>query len=678
MRSKKLDFGILNPPQKEAVLHEGSPLLVLAGAGSGKTRVITYRIARLMLDGISPDRILGVTFTNKAAKEMRERTVALSGRAASKVHLSTFHSLGLSIVKEDYAAVGLRKGFAIYDTSDQMSLMRELMRRVTVADRRLDVYKVLEKVLEAKRQRLTEVPIDWGDDYEFAAHELYERYCEQMKAFNAVDFDDLILLATDILAQPSLALKWSNRFDYLLVDEYQDTSPDQLDLLRVLGGDGTNLCVVGDDDQAIYAWRGAAVDNILKFTEQFPDAKEVVLDQNYRSTEYILEAANAVITNNAARKEKRLWSASGKGAQVEIVACAHGDDEAEFVVSTIQRLVYDGRKLDDFAILYRSNTQVKVFEETLALERIPYRVLGGQSLFDRKEVRDCVAFLALLSNSLDEVSLRRIVNVPPRGIGPSTITRLTAYAEANGFALWSAMRRAELCHALTPQARRAVQTFVDMMESYRERLENAGPGQLSRGVGEFFDALELRDHILSGNDAPKIAQKRLENLDHVIRTIERFEENTDAKERLLDEFLRSTALVREQESEEKSEKGQVTLMTLHSAKGLEFPVVFLVGMEEDLLPHRRTIEMGEDLGEERRLCYVGITRAREFLWLTYAANRIRYGKLEPRSPSRFLDEIPDGEGVRRSTRDADENDEEAAEQAADDFFRKMREQLGVE
>ncbi|MEM6731516.1 MAG: UvrD-helicase domain-containing protein, partial [Myxococcota bacterium] len=372
----RLDFTTLNPPQREAVDHSGTPLLVLAGAGSGKTRVITYRIARLLFDRIKAERILGVTFTNKAAREMRERMSGLVGRRGRDVHLSTFHSLGLTIVKEDYATVGLRRGFAIYDTSDQMSLLRELMRRVRVADRRLDTYKVLEKILATKRKRLDEVQIDWGDDYEFAAYELYPRYREQMKAYNAVDFDDLILLASDILSEPGKALKWSNRYDHILVDEYQDTSPDQLDLLRVLAGEGQNLCVVGDDDQSIYAWRGAAVDNILSFANHFRGAREVVLDQNYRSTSNILRAANAVIANNAARKEKSLWSASGDGEPVEVVGCGGAEDEAEFVAHTIHRMVYEGHKFDEFAVLYRSNTQNKVLEETMLLEKIPYRIVG--------------------------------------------------------------------------------------------------------------------------------------------------------------------------------------------------------------------------------------------------------------------------------------------------------------
>ncbi|MEM6531629.1 MAG: UvrD-helicase domain-containing protein [Myxococcota bacterium] len=671
-----LDFSTLNPPQREAVEHEGAPLLVLAGAGSGKTRVITYRIARLLLEGVPGERILGVTFTNKAAREMRERMAGLVGRRGRTVHLSTFHSLGLTIVKEDFEAVGLRKGFAIYDTSDQMSLLRELMRRVKVADRRLDVYKVLETILATKRARRSEVEIDWGDDYELAAYELYPRYLEQMRAYNAVDFDDLILHAADILSEPSLALKWGNRYEHLLVDEYQDTSPDQLDLLRVLAGDGRNLCVVGDDDQSIYAWRGAAVGNILSFSRHFDGAREVVLDQNYRSTGNILRAANAVISNNVQRKEKRLWSASGDGDPIDVVACASADDEAEFVAHTIQRLVYEGRKYEDFAVLYRSNTQNRILEETMALEKIPYRIIGGQSLFDKKEVRDAIAFLSVVQNPYDEVSLRRIINVPPRGIGPTTVQRLTAYAEANRMSMWSAIGRVEAVPELDGRARSAVSSFSELMERHAPALRNAPAGHLGDAVERFLEELELRDHVLSGDDAPKVAAKRLENLDQVLHAVRRYDEGGGGG---LDDFLRTTALARDkEESEEDAARGKVTLMTLHSAKGLEFPYVFLVGMEEDILPHKRTIEEGEDLSEERRLCYVGITRARRKLWLTHTVTRVRYGKPEPRTPSRFLDEIPAGEWLNRMSRAEHDDDETGAEDAAGEFFRRMREELGFD
>ena len=676
LKHAHLDFHTLNPQQRAAVEHDGAPLLVLAGAGSGKTRVITYRIARLLLDGIPGERILGVTFTNKAAKEMRERMSELAGSRARDVQLSTFQRLGLSILKEDYEVVGLRRGFAIYDTSDQTSLLREMMRRLSVADRRLDASKVLDRVLAAKRQRLEEVPIDRGDDYEFAAHELYPRYREQMRAYNAVDFDDLILGAVDVLREPSRALKWSNRFQHILVDEYQDTSPDQLELLRDLAGDGHNLSVVGDDDQSIYARRGAVADNILAFTRQFAAAKEIVLDQNYRSTNNILRAANAVIANNAVRKMKNLWSASGDGDAIEVVACPGADEEAEFVAGTIQRLVYQGQSYQDFAILYRSNNQGRLLEETLALERIPYRVVGGQSLFDRKDVRDALAYLSFINNPTDEVSLRRVINLPPRGIGPKTLQRITEYAESSRVSLWSALRRVDRIDGLETRAHASVGNFVALIEGHADGLRARTTSGLAERVQHLFDALGLREHILESDDTAKVLGRRLENFDQVLHALRRFEQQAGSSGGL-ESFLRNTALARDSETEEESDVSKVTLITLHSAKGLEFPCVFLVGMEEDLLPHRRAVEEASDLGEERRLCYVGITRAQQRLWLTYASRRVRYGKGEPRNPSRFLDELPEGEGVIRTAANAD-GDGEEAEAAADAFFERMRSQLGID
>ena len=371
-----LDLDGLNAKQYEAVMHSEGPLLVLAGAGSGKTRVITFRIARLLQEGVSPEEILGVTFTNKAAKEMRERLTHLVGKVARQVTLSTFHSLGLSILKEEAKAVGLRKGFCIYDTSDQLGVVRELMKFHKVADRRLDPGKILDIILKTKRLRLKAVEFDWADEYEFAASELYPKYMEQMRAFNAVDFDDLMIRSMDALRVPEVAERWSRRYRYIMVDEYQDTSTDQLDLLKVLAGHN-NICVVGDDDQSIYGWRGAASENILKFEREFPGALEVILDQNYRSTNSILNVANDVITNNSKRKSKELWSESGDGAAVDIVTCSGSDDEAEFVCEKIRELRSTGAKLSDVAILYRSNLQSRIFEEFLGSERLPYEVVGG-------------------------------------------------------------------------------------------------------------------------------------------------------------------------------------------------------------------------------------------------------------------------------------------------------------
>lgn len=672
----RFDLTLLNPPQRQAVLHDEGPLLVLAGAGSGKTRVIIYRIARLLRDGVPPDRILGVTFTNKSAREMRERLAALAGRRGREVTLSTFHSLGLTIIKAEHKAAGLPKNFCIYDTSDQLSLVRELLRRVKVAERRLDVARILQIILDTKKKRRKEVALDWGDDYELAAYDLYPRYVEQMSAFNAVDFDDLLLRAQDVLQDPDARERWRERFEYLLVDEYQDTSPDQLELLRVLAGDRLNVCAVGDDDQSIYAWRGAAVGNILAFGKHFKGTCEVVLDQNYRSTGNILAAANSVIRNNSERKVKRLWSQSGDGDPVEVVACCDAEDEACFVAEQVGRLAYEGVPYEDVAVLYRSNHQSRLFEENLALERIPFRVVGGQAFFERKEVRDALAYLGLAVNPNDEVSLRRVINVPPRGVGPTSVARLAAFAEACGCSLWVAAGNAAQAPGMPKGALAGLQSLVATMSQASRDLEAAQPGHAAQRVQQLWDKLGLRDAILEADDAPSISARRLENLDEVVHGLARFEAGLPPHAEPLTEFLRSAALASQPEEDEDG-KGKVSLMTLHSAKGLEFQYVFMVGIEDELLPHRRTLELGGELGEERRLCYVGMTRARKGLWMLHAAKRQRYGKLESRTPSRFLDELPADTGVKRWSREAPPDDD-ACEQKAEEFFARMRAQLGID
>ncbi len=677
-RHDRFDLGSLNAPQLEAVLHDDGPMLVLAGAGSGKTRVIIYRITRLVRDGVPPGQILGVTFTNKAAREMRERLTELAGPRGAEVHLSTFHALGLRIIREEREAAGLRAGFCIYDTGDQLSLVRDMMRQTRVADRRLDPGRVLEMILSAKRGRLAGVEVDHeGDEYDVAAAELYPRYVAQMRAFNAIDFDDLILRAQDVLAQPLVRERWQARFSYMLVDEYQDTSPDQLTLLRALAGAKRNICVVGDDDQSIYGWRGAAAGNILSFGKAFPGTREIILDQNYRSTQYILQAANAVIQNNAVRKAKRLWSAGGDGEAVEVVACGTGDDEAAFVVDRIQQLLYEGARADEIAILYRANVQSRAFEELLALERVPFRVVGGQAFFERKEVRDAIAYLAVAQNPLDEVALRRIVNSPPRGIGLTSLERLVQHGENTRKGLWAALVQAGSVDGLSVSAVAGAAQLVGVLAPRARRLRAAAAGELSRQCQELFDQLGLRDAILTADDAPGISAKRLENLDEVVRSIEMFERQSPAA-LLLAEYLRSSALTQLPGEDGEDRQARVTLMTLHAAKGLEFRYVFLVGIEEDALPHRKTLEEGGDLAEERRLCYVGMTRARERLWITWARRRLRYGRLQERAASRFIAELPVGAGVTTHEHDTSGVSEEEQDQMAQDFFSRMRDRLGID
>lgn len=696
---KNLDLFALNPPQRAAVLHDGGPMLVLAGAGSGKTRVIIYRIARLLLEQVPASRILAVTFTNKAANEMRDRLRHLVGPDSRGVTLSTFHALGLSILKEEHVAAGLAKNFAIYDTADQLSLTRELMRQVQVADRRLDAPRVLDIMLKTKRDGLAEVQLDWGDDYELAAYDLYPRYIAQMQAFGAIDFDDLILKANSVLRQPEVARRWQDRYQYLLVDEFQDTSPDQIELLKALCGSERNITAVGDDDQAIYGWRGAAVDNILSFEKHFPEVKEVVLDQNYRSTCHILNAANAIIAKNTARRPKTLWSALGTGVPVRIMACATDEDESTWVTQSIEALRYEGVPLDDIAVLYRANAQSRPIEEELLAARIPVRVLGGQALFDRKEARDGMAFMQLLHNPNDEVALRRVINVPPRGIGPQSLERLAQFAQAQNIALGQALCRIDEVPHLPAQAKAGGKAFAQVLGATRSGLSGAQPGALSARVEALFETLQLKDAILSGNDAPSVCTKRLENLTAAVGALERFERKHRAPSgsgassadgaplsggALLSSFLRAAALRHEQPEDEP--QGQVTLMTLHAAKGLEFPYVFMVGVEEEYLPHRRAIEdtgpqASQALAEERRLCYVGMTRARRQLWLSHAKTRLRHGRHVERTPSRFLSDLPDTEGIEhKAFGEASDSTEDAerSELLAQAFFAKMRAQLGID
>jgi DNA helicase II / ATP-dependent DNA helicase PcrA len=667
-----MDLHGLNDRQKQAVTHLGGPLLVLAGAGSGKTRVITHRIAFLIAHGVPPHKILGVTFTNKAAKEMRDRVQSLVGRHAGRVQLSTFHALGLSILREEYAAVGLRAGFCIYDTGDQLSLVRELMRHIKVADRRLDAERVLDLILKAKRQNKKEIEIDWGDEYEFAAHELYPRYVDQMRAFNAVDFDDLLQKALLALSQPEVGARWKQRFDHILVDEYQDTSPEQLELLQILVGTENSLCAVGDDDQSIYSWRGAKAQSILAFEQHFSGSSEIVLDQNYRSTTAILSCANAVIGNNKQRKAKSLWSALGNGEPVDLVSCLDGEDEASFVVSKIKELIQNGAKPQDVAILYRSNIQSRTFEELLTDERIPFEVIGGQAFFERKEVRDALAFLSAAYNHYDEVSLRRVVNVPPRGLGPASIERLSGYCDEHQCDFFTALSRADSIEGLPRNAVAGAREFIEWVKRFGTTFKQTPSKDLANVARSYFDALKLRDAIFGSDDAESIRERRLDNLEAILQALSRFAQKNEGDSDILGAFLRNAMLVRTPEEEQ--ERTCVTLMTLHGAKGLEFLYVFMVGLEEDLLPHKKSVEMAQDLNEERRLCYVGMTRAQKRLWLTHAKRRQRYGKWAEITPSRFLHEIPEHEMVKRIDRDS----KEASSVMGAQFFKMMREQLGID
>jgi len=655
----------LNAPQREAVTTVHGPVLVLAGAGSGKTRVITYRVAHLLERSVQPEEILAVSFTNKSAEEMRERVEKLVGpRVARRITLSTFHSLGMNLLKSESKALGMPSGFTIYDTSDQLGVIRELLRRVSIDDRKFDNKAILFRISRAKNAFLspTEYEAQVGDDeYDLIAADIYPKYEAALRSYHAYDFDDLITECVRLLDRDEKVRgRWENRFRYVMVDEYQDTNRAQYNLMCHLVRAHQNICVVGDDDQSIYGWRGAEAGHILEFDKHFPGAKVVKLEENYRSTPAVLDAANAVIANNTKRHDKRLWTAKHGGEKLKVVIADDAEGEARFVAEEIEVLCATrGYKPADCAVLYRSNVQSKALEEAMRAQRLNYRVVGGQSFFDRKEVKDAIAYLKLALSPRDEISLRRVINYPARGIGAQTVERLAQHAQQHKVTLFDACvqaRETSLFDAAPPPAdgvpvedlasksRGAVTAFCDLIDKGRALLGSRTG--LKAAAKEFLEAAGLPDELRGAAGSPMQAQRRLEHIDGFLESLDRFEQREG---RDLSAFLGRLMLQTQDDDEEANRDDMVTLVTLHGAKGLEFPVVFLVGLEEELLPHKRTLypqgpdvlDATVDLGEERRLMYVGITRARELLYLTRARNRSMRAAAKPRSPSRFLAEIPE-------------------------------------
>ncbi len=633
-----MDLGKLNPPQREAVVHGDGPILVLAGAGSGKTRVITHRIAHLLGRGVPAEAIAAMTFTNKAAEEMRERVRALVRRDVRGLTVGTFHAFGLGLLKQERKALGFPRGFSIYDASDQLGVVREILRRLDRgSDRRFDVKAILTRISLAKNA-FTEPTIHDGDDYDEIAAAVYPRYQEALRAQAALDFDDLICEPVRLLdTDPEVAARWRSRFHFVMVDEYQDTNRAQLLLVKHLVAEHGNLCVVGDDDQSIYSWRGADPTNILGFAEMFPGAKVVKLEQNYRSTRTILAAANAVIANNAVRHGKVLWSNLGEGEPIVHAVAVDVDQEARWVAGELRKVHEQGRPWNDLAVLYRSNIQAKLLEEELRQAGVPYVMYGGQQFFERKEVKDVIAYLRLALNPKDELALRRIVNYPARGIGTTTLGRLVERAQAEHVPLW------EVCKAAAPEVK-AVAPFVEVIERLRARLD----GGVVAAVRGLLDDIALYDDLRDAAASLSAAQRRIDNVEGLINTLTRNQEKRPGLDALGD-LLRHLSLQSDGDDEDTGDK--VVLTTLHGAKGLEFPIVFIVGLEEELLPHARTLnpqvtdvidaDHATDVSEERRLCYVGITRAQERLYLTRACQRVSRGRSAVRTPSRFLLEIPD-------------------------------------
>jgi DNA helicase-2/ATP-dependent DNA helicase PcrA len=671
-----VDLTKLNPPQREAASHGGGPLLVLAGAGSGKTRVITFRIANLLALGIPPGAICAVTFTNKAAEEMRERVAGLvNDRAtARKLTIGTFHALGLQILRSERKALGLPRGFVIYDQSDQLGAVREAMRAQRDGDRRYDVKALLTRISLAKNGFVgpeAYVP-NPADDYDVQTAQVYPRYQEMMRACAAYDFDDLIVEPVRLFERDAeVARRWAERFRFVMVDEFQDTNPAQLRLVRHLVADHQNLVVVGDDDQSIYSWRGADPTNILRFAELFPGAKIVKLEQNYRSTRTILAAANGVIANNKQRHGKQLWSQHGGGDPITHAVAATAEDEARWIAHEIAGLHKEGSSWHDIAVMYRSNLQAKVVEDELRQVSVPYVMYGGQQFFERKEVKDVIAYLRVALNSRDELALRRVINYPARGIGTTTVERLVAAAQAGHGSLWDALRSAITGTGMLPgmdtllprddadpaprdvevgdlrgAARNGIIELVHVISELGAALE--GGADVVSATRTLIEDIRLYDDLRAAAGSLAAAQRRIDNVEGLLGSLQRFSDKGRGREALA-EYLRMLSLETTDEREESGDR--VVLTTLHGAKGLEFPICFMIGLEEELLPHIRTLQPqitdvldadhATDISEERRLCYVGITRAQRKLYLTRACTRVQRGRSMQRTPSRFLLEVPD-------------------------------------
>lgn len=629
----------LNKEQKEAVLHNEGPLLILAGAGSGKTRVLTHRIAYLIKEqGIYPSNILAITFTNKAAREMRERIDSLIGDLSNDMWVGTFHSICIRILRRDIEKIGYDSSFVIYDTTDQQVVIKECLKELNLSDKNFPPKSVLETIGKQKDELVDADHFEklYASDFRLGKiAKVYKLYEKKLKSNNALDFDDIIMNTIKLFKQyPEVLEYYQRRFRYILVDEYQDTNTAQYMLVRLLSEAHKNLCVVGDDDQSIYGWRGANIRNILDFEKDFKNCKTIKLEQNYRSTQNILDAANFVISNNTGRKCKRLWTENKGGSKIVVCENDNEHEEALYTAREIERLINDeNRKYKDFAILYRINAQSRVLEEMLMREGIPYKIVGGQKFYDRKEIKDIIAYLRLIQNPADNVSLKRIINVPKRGIGDTTVEHAENIAIENGLSIFTIISDAKE-HSALSRAAQKLDAFTKMILRFRTMKETMSITELLDMV--ISDTGILKEYELENSVE---AQSRIENIKELKSVALEFEKQNE--ENSLEEFLANISLVSDLDNLEE-EQDYVVLMTMHSAKGLEFPVVFIPGLEEGVFPSYRSITEGpEQLEEERRLCYVGITRAREKLYLSNARFRTLFGNSTYNKPSRFISEIPE-------------------------------------
>jgi DNA helicase-2/ATP-dependent DNA helicase PcrA len=648
----------LNEPQLKAVTSIEGPVLIIAGAGSGKTRVITYRIAHMLEKGIPQHAILALTFTNKAAKEMETRVKELTKRKLQSLTVSTFHAFGLSILRDQAEILGSRKNFSIYDETDRMTLIKESLRECHMASKKVDLYALGQQFSNIKTGLAA-----WNDDA-VTMKPVYDEYQHGLKVYNAVDFDDLLVLPLELFeSQPEILAKYRQRYRYIMVDEFQDTSLIQYKLMRMLAVTETpnnppNICVVGDDDQSIYSWRGANYRNLLLFEQDFPSVTEIKLEQNYRSTTTILEAANGVIAHNTNRKVKTLWSGNNGGRPIELFYPENESAEADFIAAQIRTLsAAEGLRYHDFGVLTRTNSLAKNIEEAFLAENIPYKVSGGTSFFQRKEIKDIISYLRVMANPHDDVSLLRIINTPTRGIGKSTVAVLSDIARKNKTCIWDAISRLNHTRSEGQQqlfhdkkALTELEEFMQLVETQREEiLERKGDSGrswlLSQKVRALVDTIDYWGYLVTehGKEEKK-ARWKFANIDYFIRMIENWERDPDTLDRGLYPWLNRISLITRDDGETDT-LGKVSLMTIHSAKGLEFPVVFIAGAEEGLIPHEKSLEEDDEAGsieEERRLFYVAITRAREKLYISCCQKRRRLQSPEGTEckPSPFLEEIP--------------------------------------
>lgn len=636
----------LNPQQQNAVKATDGPLLIMAGAGSGKTRVLTHRIAYLMVGkGVNPYNILAITFTNKAAREMRERIQNMMGGAADQIWISTFHSMCVRILRRDIDRIGFNRNFTILDSTDQQSVIKNILKEKNLDPKKFDPRAILGSISSSKNELITpeEYAKTAGDYFQQVISDVYTDYQKRLRKNHALDFDDLIMLTIQLFNRvPEVLEYYQRKFQYIHVDEYQDTNRAQYMLVKLLANRFRNLCVVGDSDQSIYRWRGADIANILSFEKDYSNAKVILLEQNYRSTQRILNAANGVIAKNMNRKAKNLWTENPEGSKINYFRADSEQGEGQFVVSKIKEIKNaENRNLSDFAILYRTNAQSRVMEEMLLKSNIEYSIVGGIKFYDRKEIKDILAYLRLIANPDDDISLQRVINVPKRGIGSGSIDKIANFAAMHDMTMFEALESIELI-GLSPKITKSASEFRDLVKNYTQMQEYLSVTEL---VEEILDKSGYREMLKAEKSIE--AQSRLENLDEFLSVTKNFEDGSEDKS--LVAFLTDLALVADIDKlDDDGEKADaVVLMTLHSAKGLEFPIVFLMGMEEGVFPHSRSLMEEAEMEEERRLAYVGITRAEKELYITNAQMRTLFGRTNMNPPSRFIKEIPEDliEGV---------------------------------